>query len=809
MRTFPAAFATELAKKTGITPVWVLRLTVNSVVYDLSDSVFVFPVGIANGFTITLPWVAQWGALRESVSGTIGEMLVSDFSCSLLVDQDNADNIRHLALSHPLEQSPVELYLWLDGLTNATPPQRLFVGYVKDIDIPDETMVNITIEDESTRFQKYIGTQISSEAYPLCDPDAVGKMIPIIYGAVSKFPALCIESGWVTSLAEPLGKSSTTVTVSEIPTYSLRNKYIWLEEEIVYVTAQTGKTITVLRAALSTIAVDHDKGKMVAERMTTPLVYLLADHAVDSIGTIFTLIRGVRVDITSDCTKYPSGNTAYPGKALVTIADFFKVSQNIALALTGNVTVSSSAHTHVAGTLTTTTGTPFSWTMSPSPVVLTAALTLNSITTGGVWKTFRKSLYINFPAPPAGVLTRRIRFTINCSSAAAGEYIWVGLSGYGWLNIGGDYVINSGNRAYTFDFNPNSMGIAQTSGALIEISVPMAKLWVASGQLQSFGTYTYYVTVSAVDDIGTYNSTTSSNVSIASANVPITIANSLGLSGNSISDIYIGEKVLADVTRNITAPAAVIGNLLSTYCNDATLTTVGTLPAYYSFNGALTEYKKAIDWIDYLSFQCRAYFRKMGGVSKLIVRDVNPVVSGIIPACCLTDEGIKQLSFRKSPLTDVINIVAVNCSRDWTAAGKKADSYTQTVSLTHDASIVTFGEQQRPDMFMFDFVTDNTMAYSLASFYLDFYSARKWRISFSTYLDNAKYEFGDIVQLTFNNDQVGSIVEAGITPGSINQIDKMNFIIEAAIIQTPDVNGLTTLLNEQLHFMNGEVITYV
>ena len=80
---------------------------------------------------------------------------------------------------------------------------------------------------------------------------------------------------------------------------------------------------------------------------------------------------------------------------------------------------------------------------------------------------------------------------------------------------------------------------------------------------------------------------------------------------------------------------------------------------------------------------------------------------------------------------------------------------------------------------MFDFVTDATMAANLAAFYLNFYAARKWRISFSTFLDNAHYEFGDIAQLAFANNQVGKIVEAGITPGSINQIDKMNFIVEA------------------------------
>ena len=92
MRNFPAAFLAELIKKTGITPVWILRQTINGVVYDLTDSGFAFPVGMPNGFGTTLPWVGAWGEVRESISGTIGEMLVSDFSATILNYQDITDN---------------------------------------------------------------------------------------------------------------------------------------------------------------------------------------------------------------------------------------------------------------------------------------------------------------------------------------------------------------------------------------------------------------------------------------------------------------------------------------------------------------------------------------------------------------------------------------------------------------------------------------------------------------------------------------------------------------------------------------------
>jgi hypothetical protein len=264
-----------------------------------------------------------------------------------------------------------------------------------------------------------------------------------------------------------------------------------------------------------------------------------------------------------------------------------------------------------------------------------------------------------------------------------------------------------------------------------------------------------------------------------------------------------------DCTRNISAPAAVIDNLLSTWCNDSSLVTVGSFPATYALNGAITEYKKAIEWLDYLSFQCGAFFRKMGGISRLIVRSLNPAVTGTISACCLTAEGIKALSYKKAPSTDVINKVKVLFNRDWSSTAKQAESYRQSSIGTDDASITIYGEQERPDMFMLDFVTTAAMADGLSAFYRDFYATRKWRISFSTFLDQAAWEFGDIAWLPFADGLTGTVVEAGIAPGSLERIDKMNFVVEAVITQIPDANGMTTLSGEQLHFKDGEVITYV
>ena len=168
------------------------------------------------------PGSDKWGQTRESISGAIGEILIADFSMTLLVDQDRPDNIRTLAKTYPLEDAPATRYLWLDGLPNTALPVVRAVGYVDDVDMPDETQVNIVIQDESTRMQQYIGTRISSEAYPLCDPDEVGKMIPIPFGTVTKGSTRAASTaGWVSSIVANIDAAQTSFTVSEVPTYSL------------------------------------------------------------------------------------------------------------------------------------------------------------------------------------------------------------------------------------------------------------------------------------------------------------------------------------------------------------------------------------------------------------------------------------------------------------------------------------------------------------------------------------------------------------------------------------------------------------
>ena len=815
MKTFPAGFTAEKNKKTGSLPIWILRITANAVDYWISDGVYTIPSGGAGwpptAPITTLTWVAAWGAIRESIGGGIGEILIADITVTMLTDQSIGNNIEYLATTTELEKNPCELYLWFYGLNAVTdPPQVMFSGNISDLDIPDETQVTVTIEDEAARLQQYLGNRISKEAYPLCDPDVVGKMIPVVFGPVPKLPALCVDSGWVSSLPLGLDGTSNTMVVSEIPAYSLANKLVWVEEEIVLVSAQAGKTLTIVRGQSSTPAVAHIKGTVVVEKKPAgaPLVYLVADHAVDAIGTILARVRGVNVDITADVTKYLGtvGNqlAAYPGKAAFTVQDYARVSQKIVLALAGDVSVSAGSHTHAAGTLAVTNSAPWSWTMAPSPQNLTASYNMYGIPGNGQWTYYYGKLTINFPVPPANILTRTITFTINCSFAAGPIQVQV-------LNVGylDAYTPGSGAKSYSFTYNPSYLSAAAYGGAIVTLWVPCFYMLLPIGQMYQYNyTSSYVVSVSAVTDNGTYNTTSSSNVNISAANTPLTVLNTLGLSGNSVADIYLGDQILADVTRNITAPAAVISNVLTTYCGLTAVTQVGTLPAHFRLVGAITEYKRAIEWLDYLAWQCGCYFRRICGVSKLIVRIPGLVSQKDIPACIVNDEGVKMVKRKKAPITDVVNTINLFYGRDWSSSNKQAESYTQTLFGDDPVSVANYGELERPEQFMFDFVVDSQMAASLVTLFLGLFSARPWRTTFSTYLDHCELEFADVVTLGFANFLVGQIVEAALTPGDVDTIDSIEFTVLSPTIPQEPAKALITHAGNPLITQSRRFLTY-
>src|SRR3990172_10419079 len=93
MKTFPANFTTEKNKKTGASPVWILKYpySATNIIY-LSDQVIA--IDSWNGGVTTKSWVKSWNQIDENISGSeLAISQVSDFSVDIINDPNASPNI--------------------------------------------------------------------------------------------------------------------------------------------------------------------------------------------------------------------------------------------------------------------------------------------------------------------------------------------------------------------------------------------------------------------------------------------------------------------------------------------------------------------------------------------------------------------------------------------------------------------------------------------------------------------------------------------------------------------------------------------
>jgi hypothetical protein len=446
----------------------------------------------------------------------------------------------------------------------------------------------------------------------------------------------------------------------------------------------------------------------------------------------------VLIDITSDCTKYinvVAGDFGglYVGKGAVTIPDFAKVSQRITLELANTLDIAQGSHSHAV----TPSVTNFSF---------------DQLTVYSASVKYGRAAAVTGAGTP---ISCRIKFDVSFSSSTDSAAYTVYLGSV--LVAQGTLRRSSEPTAYSASFTCTSWAALYSSGFYVNIN-------------HAGPTYV----VNAAFEV------THGTPATASAATGVALLGDLGLTGNSVADIMIGDAVLVSMTRTMATCAAVFNDLLTTYCGDSTaITQVGTFPASFAFNGVINEYRPALEWFDLLAFQCASYFRKSGGVVRLIYRDPTTAAAGTISACKLSEEGMKILSHRKAPVSDVINTIKVLYKRQWDSTAKQADAYSAVSSATSSTSIAIHGVREEPNLFMFDFVTSATMADALRDLYLVEYGTRKWQITFAAFLDSLKYEFADFVTLNIESGQKARVIESGLMPGDTTRIDTIEFTVIA------------------------------
>lgn len=740
----PVSFSSARNLKAGAAPVWIIRMIINGVNYWLSD--IALSIGVTNintqpgwpsGLAVTtLPWVAAWGELQESVTGAMNEIQMSDFTCELLNDPDATPGMITLVETYPLEQSPVELYQWYIGLNPLTdPPQLKFRGYCTEPEIVDTSSVRLTIQDESARLMRsYVGRRLSLTDYPGADPDDVGKVVPIPYGTVKKVRALAVDAGKITTLTADISATATSIILTTAVGLTT-GKQVTIDAETLNITNVVNNTITVTRAYGGTTAATHSKGATVAEKKTTPLVYMAADVAIDTFGQVQAKIGEEYIDITTACSLYTgkvgSSHASYPGKAVVTITDFAKVTKLVTLTAAENIAVASTAHNHaVASTFTEVSSTSL-------PVKL------NPIGTNST------AYWLYFPAS-AGTRTEMIyEISVDCTLISTIR-LDVGNSGTVWL-----YSVNG----------TASINIVVPMGSrdkLVNYCVLNVVAQNISGQQATITSAKRTITIS--------NSATAATTSAVSKTGTVT------LSGNSIADTVVGSSLYVDMTRNIYTPALVCQDLINNIAAPVTLIQEGTFPASYRIDGVITDYRTVLEWCDLVAFQSRAWFKLQLGKARLIVRSLTPTSIKNISTCAITDDGRLILSSQRSAAADIINVINLLYNRDQSLDGD--NGYQATLKVTDATSVSVYGSQERPELFKFDFVTSAAMAADVAAFYLAYCKSPHWRHTFTAFLDQSELKFGDSVIFAIKTNTAGYVIAAGISPGSMDNIDCVKLTVE-------------------------------
>lgn len=915
MRSFPAGFTAAKNTLTGAAPIWILKLTAGGVDYYLADGV----VSIAgwNGGITTRAWIKSWGQLREQISGSTSEIRVADIPVSCIVDPDASPHIATLATTYELEASPCTLYLWFRGLDAVTdPPQAMFSGYVRDVSLPDETTVELSIEDATTRLQGSVGTAITRAMYPDADPDDIGKMIPIVYGAVKKLPALAVSAGVQTSLPVNLGSTATSMRVSDAYGLSVGDT-VQVDDELLLITAISGDTLTVTRGYNATIPTTHLKGAVVWESRSS-FAYLVADHPVDSIDKVFGRVGEAEVDITAIAAVYTgqAGNAhaSYPGKAVVTIPGYITVSQAVTLmvadglsisdtiavldqllindgltisdlltvndgvgvydgmtiadllavldgigvsngtisvsdtiglsdgitvsdtiAVSDGIYVSEPGHTHTRSVITTTVRPDTATVTSGSTITSPNDYGYNTINgqNGGTGTLFASTgANIRFFATaPAGISGTPIRMRVAGLCKVDGTYgpctFGMVIGGVtvaqvtmyhdgivrktGWYNIGAWSTVYASNTWafaastgfaisseiwFEIEYDPSTESsaagvskggtvsksgaasksgtVSKTGAASFSGNVAKSGTVTRSGSVDRSGSISKTGTVArggAVDRAGAVDRS-----GAVSKTGQVSLSGSVELSGNSVANTLVGDTVMVNVTRSLTVPQ-VMDDLLARAGSWPAVSVRGSLPGTVAINGAITEQRRAVEWLDVIAWECRSWFRMLPAGPALLVRPDAPTSVKAIPAIRLHSDGRRAVARRKIDLEDVITRIDLLYDRDYQQYANDATAFAGAVSAESASGLASYGRRERPELFRCNFVTTAAHAEMLRDFYLAWHALRRWMIEVEVFLDHSELEFGDAVTLTALAGEVGTIVDAAIRPGDVDNCDTLALTI--------------------------------
>lgn len=188
----------------------------------------------------------------------------------------------------------------------------------------DITELEFKIDVQSMLFGKSAKLPLDKIDYadfPEADPDDVGKYRNIIYGSLKKVICPWTVAGWLSTLTADITSAQLSIVVSDSNGCPATPFTALVENEQVRVTGNTKATgtLVVTRGYGGTSAVAHNKGVSIYH-MRSDFQADVAQHPVKSIGDIFVEKDNEWVRVISGATKYI--NTA--GHAYIRFSDKVK-----------------------------------------------------------------------------------------------------------------------------------------------------------------------------------------------------------------------------------------------------------------------------------------------------------------------------------------------------------------------------------------------------------------------------------------------------------------------------------------------------
>jgi len=413
----------------------------------------------------------------------------------------------------------VSVYLAPAASADLVDAVQLLRGEVDDPIVRSRGRISCDVLGLAERHNRTLGKPVTVAEYPGADPDAVGRIVPALWGSHEDHECLATDAGQVTTLRSDLPAGALLAEVSDglrFPASGL----LWIDQEQIAYTSRTADTFNGLtRAQGGTEDVLHLAGAQIAEARST-YTWTACAHVARKISAVY--VDAIRQDpsiytlLLDDAGECRVRFTTLPGivkQVNQSVEDTIDVDDQIGVSDT------------IDGSTTGTRGSAQNTTTTlPDTITLVSA-------SGTTQKAYA------FADPTGAILsqfasvTYSVGFSTGFQSDNDSVQVWVRRAG-GAKVVLWDYVILSSTLFITQGSTANLDGDSNT----LELGIDIA----------TSSPYTINVRISALSrQVNTVAAWTKTGA--AAKTGAATKTGTVILTGNSVAETVIGRRVTVDI----------------------------------------------------------------------------------------------------------------------------------------------------------------------------------------------------------------------------------------------------------------------